>query len=85
MNSFKKKLLKVELYEIKSEDMLARLDSLEWHPNWYKRIPVVTLDNEQIEIYHMPLDKNHTLIQEWYLDKMVETVDNKYLYFNWTR
>lgn len=47
------KLLKVELYEVSNQDDLSNIDSLEWHPNWYKRIPVTTISNKLVQIYDM--------------------------------
>lgn len=52
-NQESKKLLKVELYEVKDKETLRRLDSLEWHPNWYRRTPITTEAGKEVEIYDM--------------------------------
>jgi gamma-glutamylcyclotransferase (GGCT)/AIG2-like uncharacterized protein YtfP len=68
-----KRALKVELYEVTDPLMLARLDSLEGHPRWYRRTPVKTLSGENIEIYHMPLNQNQGEPTPEYLSQMFET------------
>lgn len=50
--SIKPFFLQVELYKV-DEQLLTAIDSLEWHPNWYKRTPVSTLGWKEVEIYHM--------------------------------
>jgi len=86
-----KKALKVELYEVTDENMLARLDSLEGHPRWYRRTPVQTITGEKIEVYHMPLDQNTAPESPGYLEVLLEhyghseTLDADFLYYNWNR
>ena len=46
------KYLLVELYNV-SEDMMPRIDWLEWHPNWYRRTPIQTTSWIDVEIYDM--------------------------------
>lgn len=84
-NQTKKKALKIELYEVTDEDMLARLDALEGHPRWYRRTPVITEDGKKIEIYHMPPDQNRTPESKEYMNYMFESEDSNYLYYNWKR
>lgn len=85
MKTEKKKALKIELYEVTDENMLARLDSLEWHPRWYRRTPIKTLSGESIEIYNMPIDQNSSPSSEEYMTQMFEKEDDNFIYYNWNR
>lgn len=85
MTNEKMKALKIELYEVKDENMLTRLDQLEWHPRWYRRTPIKTLSGESIEIYNMPIDQNSSPSSEEYMQQMFEKEDENFLYYNWTR
>ena len=85
MTTEKKKVIKIELYEVTDENMLARLDSLEWHPRWYRRTPIKTLSGESIEIYNMPLDQNTSQSSEAYMAQMFEKEDDNFIYYNWNR
>lgn len=65
--------------------MLHNLDRLEWHPNWYKRVKVKTEEWDEIEVYHMPLDKNGGIESEQYLNSFKEWEDENFIYYNWKR
>lgn len=81
----KKRILKVELYEVTDAEMLKRLDQLEWHPRWYVRTPVRTISWDEIEIYSMPIEMNTSPETEEYMTRMFEKEDENFLYYNWTR
>ena len=49
----KSKLLKIELYQVHTIEQLENLDSLEWHPTWYRRTQVTTENGIIAEIYDM--------------------------------
>lgn len=83
--SQKRKWLKVELYEVDDGEDLSRLDALEWHPRWYVRTPVRTLDWDIVEVYNMPLDQNRGINSEEYLALQLESEDDNNLYYNWNR
>ena len=49
--------IKGEVYEV-DEHTLITTDRLEGHPNWYRRIKATTIDNQEIEFYAMPYNKD---------------------------
>jgi gamma-glutamylcyclotransferase (GGCT)/AIG2-like uncharacterized protein YtfP len=63
--------MKVEIYKVLKEDM-PYIDSLEWHPDRYERIPVTTQSGMEVEIYHQ--DVHEEIPEWWYTD---ETKDKK--------
>lgn len=81
----KKKVLKVEIYKVDDQIMMNNLDALEWHPRWYQRVPVKTIDWDIIEVYTMPIDKNTIESTEEYLESMYESEDENFIYYNWNR
>jgi len=66
--------LLVELYEVPT-DVLPRVDALEWHPNWYKRIEVTTKSWRQVEIYNQYVKTIDTSI--------LKEIDSKLNQYSW--
>lgn len=53
-----------EIYRVKNTEMLRRLDSLEGHPNWYRRTPITLEDGSEVEMYvYLNGDPNMTVVE----------------------
>lgn len=48
-----------EVYEVTDPGMLAKIDRLEGHPQWYVRTPIRTIEGDDVEIYIYPSNEIH--------------------------
>lgn len=79
-NPNKETVIRVEVYEV--ED-LSPLDRLEWHPTFYERIDVTTIDWDKVQSYNYPLEKSSKPWYEYY-NHMIEKEEGWITYYNWS-